>query len=268
MSGLEQARDVGEDDGTGPSRDGAGPATGHAVAEAVMARKPFIVFGPPWRSAETLGTSVPVNVPGLEEGVDGVVAVGRSLTPADKQDLAAVHEAAHAVVYRLCGVEVTGVRLTLGQAARDLKPGASCGYTRYEQDAGQCIEHLVAGHLAGGVAAEVHLAHIGRAEPSNVLLVQLAAASDHSGLLDFRGPVPLVFSYGPPLPAPDPGMRMVVVEIDAMRQAVAEVLEDRWPVVEDLAGHLLENGQADLARIEAIRPDPAALAAITRALPA
>jgi len=271
MSALPQASGVSEDDddAAASSRVGAGPSAGLAVAEAVRARKPFIVFGPPWRSIETAGfTDAPVNVPGLEENLDGLVAVGRSLTPADKQELAAVHEAGHAVLYRLCGVEVTGVRITLGQAARHLVPGDSCGYTRYEQDEGHRIEHLVAGHLAGGVAAEVHLARIGRAEPSNLLLAQLGAASDHSRLLDFRGPVPLVFSYGPPLPAPDPGLRMVVVEIDPMREAVAEVLDGWWPVVEDLAGHLLETGQPDLARIEAIRPDPAALAAITRAMPA
>jgi hypothetical protein len=272
---------VSRSEGEGEVRPGPPPAVGRGAlpgGKPVLAMtpahpgvlyRPIAVLAPPWQRVDGGSiTGCPVRLPGTEDlGADGTAVFHQSLTGTDMRDISAVHEAGHALVYRLLDITVTRVQIAdPGPLAERPRPSTSCGSTAYEQGDHR-IEHLIAAHLAGGVAAEMFLERTGRGEPGNLLAAQLGAVNDHLGLLDFRGPVPLVLYYGPCEQRADPAWRSVEVDIDAMREAVRTLLVQHWPTVDDLAAHLREQIQGDLSRVASIAADPHAGETITAALP-
>ncbi|HTJ72701.1 MAG TPA: hypothetical protein VL551_34500 [Actinospica sp.] len=172
-------------------------------------------------------------------------AVRISLNEQQIRVMAAFHEAGHGVCYRILGVPVARVDLA------GPEHGAS-GRTRYPDGAdGQYLPYWVAGHLAGGVAAELHLEREGLDTAGNRIVSDLQCALDHQRLLELRSPVRLAFYYGPcdPLPWNVPTAH---VAIDGMRAATRLLLQRAWPAVVALAEHLLVHGSADADVLDAL----------------
>ncbi len=202
------------------------------------------VFTAPWQLvANGENENCPVLVPEELSAEVSAGAVRLTLSEHQIRVMAAYHEAGHGAIYRIIGVPVERIELS--------GHGAS-GRTRYP--AGQESQYLpywIAGGLAGGVAAELHLERECLATAHNLFLAHLQCAVDHRRLFELQAPMRLAFYYGLSEPVPW-NTETAHIAIDPMRAAARRLLDEAWPAVTALAEHLLAHGHADLTALAAL----------------
>jgi len=205
------------------------------------------VLGHPWELQQVQGApDFPAITPLATWGILTLESCG--LTRAQGRRVAAVHEAAHAVLFHTAGYDIEGVEVypddpraphpwqrpgdghtTVGA----LRPGAC-------PTPGAVFSAL----LAGQVAAQLWLEREGVANDRSRLLTYSTAAFDHERLLSTHG---AAFLYGDAEPPDD--WRGPVFRVDALIAAAGRDLTRQWPVVAAVARFVDEHGAAHAGQL-------------------
>lgn len=205
------------------------------------------LIGHPWELQQVHGgPDFPAITPLTTWGTLTLESCG--LTAAQGRRLAAVHEAAHAVLLHAAGYDIDGVEVypddpraphswqqpgdghtTVGA----LRPGA-CPVP------GAVFSAL----LAGQVAAAMWLEREGLAGDRSRLLTYSTAAFDHERLLSADN---AAFLYGDAQPPSD--WHGLVYRVDALIAAARRDLTQQWPAVCAVARFVDEHGAADAGQL-------------------
>lgn len=205
------------------------------------------VVGAPWRTGtDEHGRTALFHRPHVPKGT---VANERrfrdGLTPEQVYELAAVHEAGHAVLYSLAGVPVEEVRV-YADDPRPLYEGEpnAAGHTQLADPVPALpVPEFVIGLLAGQVADELWLEHRGLVTPWRRLMPQLRAVADHESILATPTLIPVAYLYGDV--EPPATWSGDIARIDLLIEQARRRLQAAWPVVEALTRHLVRYAVAD-----------------------
>ena len=220
------------------------------------------VVGAPWRTGtdDNSGRTVLFHRPHVPKGtVAGEQQFRDGLTPEQVWELAAVHEAGHAVLYALAGVPVDEVRV-YAHDPRPVREGepAAAGHTLLADPVPALpVPKFVIGLLAGQVADELWLERRSLLTPWRRLMTHVRAAGDHESILATPTAIPVAYLYGdvePPV-----GWSDDIARIDPLIDEARWRLETAWHLVEAVTRHLIQNAVADAETLGALIGQPTRL---------
>ncbi|WP_194892081.1 hypothetical protein [Catenulispora pinisilvae] len=213
------------------------------------------VVGAPWRAAtdDHYGHTVLIHRPHVPKGTFANDQQFRDgLTDEQVYELAAVHEAGHAVLYALAGVPIDEVCVYQDNPQRHRDDGRpSSGHTLLADPLPTLtVAEYAIPVLAGQVAVELWLERCNLETPWRRLMAQVRASGDHELLLFMTTARCVAWLYGDA--EPPEGWSGTIGRVDLLIDETRSRLEASWDSVDALAKHLVMHARADANTVKSL----------------